>query len=273
MRLWDGRTIIAMATAVTAHSQKLFADLVSALLCDSMDHYRIPDDEDWSFPAHDMPDPTSVRVEHLEVKLLNVEATVNQISAKLDLLLSAQQLPPQPGYATAQQFQFVPQPAQHQPMFAYDPVQQHPQMPPHYQSMPAYVPVQQYSQLQPLHQPERAPAAASPKTPLSNSMSPLTGRFEFICPLCTRVQYTPKSHCGHIRKILDCQSSHFCQFRVDIPFHASIIHVWGDVSNFVDWYCRPMRSSVGSNFTDRDIEDYRKQQSELHTIVARGCMQ
>jgi hypothetical protein len=48
--------------------------------------------------------------------------------------------------------------------------------------------------------PGSAPSSPAVRSPVSSPTSP--GRFAFQCPICSHSQYTPKSHCGHIRKLL-----------------------------------------------------------------------
>ena len=146
------------------------------------------------------------------------------------------------------------------------------------QQLPLLPLVQNQPQFPPqlLGQPHHLPAvpvlqAPSPKT--SSPLSPSAAhRFDFTCPLCTRVQYTPKSHVNHMRKAAEVGSdvSHYCIFRSDIPFHRDVATVWGNLSEFVNWYCSPFRSSMGSNFTEQDMDTFRSQHHAMLAAVARG---
>jgi len=108
-----------------------------------------------------------------------------------------------------------------------------------------------------------------PHSPISDNSSPASpGRFSFRCPICTKPQYTPKSHCGHIRKLVD--GTGYCCMRGDVPFHAGIMTCFGNVQNFVSWYTPFMRSSVGAAFTDDDISDYQEVQLALQDAVTKG---
>lgn len=88
------------------------------------------------------------------------------------------------------------------------------------------------------------------------------------------MQYTPKSHVNHLRKVAELEGNvqHYCIFRSDIPFHGSVAAVRGSVGAFIDWYCGEFRSSVGSNFTEQDCDTIRQQQAAMHAAVARGSL-
>jgi hypothetical protein len=59
---------------------------------------------------------------------------------------------------------------------------------------------------------------ASSASSVDGSRSPVS--FSFVCPLCSGVQHSPKSHCEHLRKDL----------------HEAILKVWRSPSIFVCWY-------------------------------------
>ena len=107
-------------------------------------------------------------------------------------------------------------------------------------------------------------------SPGSSPASPVGSGYAFRCPICTKPQYTPKSHCGHIRKLAD--GSSYCSLRADVAFHAGILRCHGSVSQFIAWYTRRLRSSVGSHYTDADICDYLATQEQLKHDVATGVM-
>ena len=109
-----------------------------------------------------------------------------------------------------------------------------------------------------------APSSPAVRSPMSSPSSP--GRFAFQCPICSHPQYTPKSHCGHIRKLID--ESGYCRLRNDVTFHVNILRQFGAVSQFVAWYTPHLRSSVGKDFTDADSTAYELLQSKLRAIVS-----
>ena len=96
------------------------------------------------------------------------------------------------------------------------------------------------------------------------------GGFAFRCPLCTKPQYTPKSHCGHVRNVVD--STGYCHFRQDVPFHGQVLAHFGNASSFVNWYVQRQRSSVGQAFTDEDIQRYQDLQQELLNLANTGSL-
>lgn len=115
-------------------------------------------------------------------------------------------------------------------------------------------------------QPGSPSHSPSLRSPVSSPSSP--GRFPFQCPICSHPQYTPKSHCGHIRKLLD--GTGYCRFRDDVHFHCAVLQHFGNVAMFVSWYTPQMRSSVGKDFSDADIQDYQQLQVNLRTVTASG---
>jgi hypothetical protein len=120
--------------------------------------------------------------------------------------------------------------------------------------------------------PQLAPANLSGASRLSSqpssgssSTSPAGDKFQFQCPVCLKPQYTPKSHCGHVRNLLD--GTGYCFLRPDVPFHEGILHCFGSVAAFVSWYVPHLRSSMGTQFTVQDIIDYNSLQTELQNCV------
>jgi hypothetical protein len=102
----------------------------------------------------------------------------------------------------------------------------------------------------------------------SSPSSPQGVGFAFRCPLCTKPQYTPKSHCGHIRNIVD--GTGFCFLRRDVPFHFQILEYFRSPKTFAGWYVQRLRSSMGSAYTEADIQRYNDLQSELSRVLAAG---
>jgi hypothetical protein len=64
------------------------------------------------------------------------------------------------------------------------------------------------------------------------SRSPVS--YSFACPLCSGVQHSPKSHCEHLRKVL--QNKGDCSFVAGNGLHGSILKVFRSPSIFVCWY-------------------------------------
>jgi hypothetical protein len=113
------------------------------------------------------------------------------------------------------------------------------------------------------------PAQAS-LSPDSSPASPGSSGYAFRCPICTKPQYSPKSHCGHMRRLAD--GNGYCSLRQDVGFHAGIVRCHGSVSQFVTWYTKRLRSSVGSHYTDADITDYEQTQLQLRHDVETGVI-
>lgn len=110
------------------------------------------------------------------------------------------------------------------------------------------------------------PAALQSESSGSTPSSPKG--FAFRCPVCTKPQYTPKSHCGHIRNVVD--GTGYCSFRPDVPFHVQILTCFGSSQRFAGWYVQRLRSSVGASFTDADVQSYIRLQAELQHVVSTG---
>jgi hypothetical protein len=72
----------------------------------------------------------------------------------------------------------------------------------------------------------------SSSSSVDGSRSPLS--FSFACPLCTGVQHSPKSHCEHLRKVLQTKGE--CSFIAGNDLHDSILKVFRTPSIFVCWY-------------------------------------
>ena len=296
--------------ASNAHSQRLFVDLVSASLRDRMSGWGDVDYDDavnFAELPFNLPDQTIIRVERLEIQMQDVAKTMHDMSAKIDAFISVQSqqqpvfplphhsVPPMLPPITSQSVHHLQQqcsphqlvlPQHHQlppQQFVLPPYQQFPQQLdlPQHQQLPQQQWVQpQQQQLSPqqLGQNQHSPAvpvfqAASPKS--SSPLSPSAAhRFDFTCPLCTRVQYTPKSHVNHLRKAAETGSdvSHYCTFRSDIKFHTDVAAVWGNLTAFVNWYCGPFRSGMGSNFSEQDMDTFRSQQAAMLSAVSRGSL-
>ena len=103
----------------------------------------------------------------------------------------------------------------------------------------------------------------------SSSTSPSCcspGRFEFTCPLCLKPQFTPKSHCEHLRNVVGV-GNHNCRFVAEHALHDRVQKLWGCPERFVRWYCSFLRSGVGSKYTEQDIEDYREVQLTMQHVL------
>jgi hypothetical protein len=94
-------------------------------------------------------------------------------------------------------------------------------------------------------------------------------RFEFTCPLCFKPQFTPKSHCEHMRNTR-ADGVHICRFNYDHNRHARILQVWGSADCFVRWYCSFLRSGVGSKFTEADMLQFQDLQQRLDNALRTG---
>jgi hypothetical protein len=101
----------------------------------------------------------------------------------------------------------------------------------------------------------------------SSSPSASPGRFQFVCPLCNKPQFTPKSHCEHLRNVVD-DGNHLCRFVADYPLHDRIISLWGSSDHFVRWYCSFLRSGMGSKFTENDMRDYHEVQQAMQNVLS-----
>jgi hypothetical protein len=80
--------------------------------------------------------------------------------------------------------------------------------------------------------PAEHPSSLSPDTP-SPASSP--SRFQFVCPLCCKAQFTPKSHCEHLRNVIG-NGVHNCRFISDHTRHQHILRLFGSAEQFVKWY-------------------------------------
>jgi hypothetical protein len=126
----------------------------------------------------------------------------------------------------------------------------------------------------PAQSPQSEAPPASPsvaRNASSSSSSPTTQqpRYSFLCPLCRHPQFTPKSHCEHVRKTVTTVAgvnAAVCQFlppEQSSPASNRIREVFGSASNFVAWYTSHLRSGVGKKFTAADIADYERLQLKL----------
>jgi hypothetical protein len=75
-------------------------------------------------------------------------------------------------------------------------------------------------------------SSVSSVSSIEGSRSPVS--FSFVCPLCSGVQHSPKSHCEHLRKVLQAKGE--CSFVAGNDLHDSILKVWRSPSIFVCWY-------------------------------------
>ena len=116
----------------------------------------------------------------------------------------------------------------------------------------------------------RVPLSSAPRSPMSSSSTHTSpspsNRHNFQCPLCLVPQFTPKSHCEHMRNTVD-SGAHNCRFDAEHKRHDHILKLWGSGTAFVRWYTSFLRSGMGRNFTERDIKDYESLQSVLTGIL------
>ena len=91
--------------------------------------------------------------------------------------------------------------------------------------------------------------------------------FQFVCPLCQKPQFTPKSHCEHLRNVVS-DGNHNCRFILEHPLHDRILVLWGSADNFVRWYCSFLRSGMGSKFNESDMRDYTEVQEALQNVLS-----
>jgi hypothetical protein len=109
------------------------------------------------------------------------------------------------------------------------------------------------------------PDVASGTSSSSPSASP--SQFQFVCPLCNKPQFTPKSHCEHLRNVVD-DGNHLCRFVAEYPLHDRIVSLWGSSDNFVRWYCSFLRSGMGRKFTENDMRDYLEVQQAMQNVLS-----
>jgi hypothetical protein len=103
----------------------------------------------------------------------------------------------------------------------------------------------------------------------SDPTSPNVLGFQFVCPLCLKPQYTPKSHCEHVKHTVS-EGVHNCRFILEHSKHSHIIRRFGSASNFVRWYCSHLRSGVGSQYTEADVQAYEQLQQRLIGELSGG---
>jgi hypothetical protein len=103
----------------------------------------------------------------------------------------------------------------------------------------------------------------------SSASSPCASpkEFQFVCPLCHKPQFTPKSHCEHLRNVVS-DGNHNCRFILDHPLHDRISVMWGSADNFVRWYCSFLRSGMGSKFNESDMQDYTEVQQAMQNVLS-----
>lgn len=128
-------------------------------------------------------------------------------------------------------------------------------------SVPASVPVQRFSFSAPM-----SPLSSSSSLTSTHSSPSPSNRFNFQCPLCLVPQFTPKSHCEHLRNTID-PGVHVCRFDEEHKRHDRIIKLWGSGTAFVRWYTSFLRSGMGRNFSERDTNDYASLQTRLQGIL------
>ena len=66
----------------------------------------------------------------------------------------------------------------------------------------------------------------------SDPTSPNVLGFQFVCPLCLKPQYTPKSHCEHVKHTVS-EGVHNCRCILEHSKHSHIIRRFGSASIFV----------------------------------------
>jgi hypothetical protein len=91
--------------------------------------------------------------------------------------------------------------------------------------------------------------------------------FQFVCPLCHKPQFTPKSHCEHLRNVVS-DGNHNCRFILEHPLHDRISVLWGSADKFVRWYCSFLRSGMGSKFNESDMRDYAEVQEAMQNVLS-----
>lgn len=122
----------------------------------------------------------------------------------------------------------------------------------------------------------------------SSSLEASPGRHQFVCPLCLKPQFTPKSHCEHLKNSAS-DGVHVCRFVVEHSRHAQILKLFGSADHFVQWYvtlfqllilcnlmlpryCSFLRSGVGKQYTIADIQDYIQLHVLLNEILTQNLV-
>ena len=247
-----------------AHSQKLFCDLVASALRARMSDPSGAFEEDRNFDDcyGALPVPED-RMGKLESQVGSLVQDVSFMKGSIELILGALGLRSGPSHQqqTAQpQLQQFLQPQQQQ---CLQPQKQQ------------FLQPQQQQFLQPCA--VVVPAAAASLQPHSNvgssgsSPASPSRTYAFRCPICMKPQYTPKSHCNHMRKLVSDTHGN-CWFRSDVAFHTGILRCHGNASQFVSWYTKRLRSSVAQEFTEADIRDYEQTQAQLQHDVQHGVV-
>jgi hypothetical protein len=279
-----------------AHSQKLFCDLVASALRARMSDPSRMFGEDSNFDDFygGLPLPED-RMGKLESQVGSLVQDVTYLKGSIEVLMGAfglrsgpshqQQIsqpqlqqflqPQQQQFLQSQQQQFL-QPQQQQFL---QPQQQQFLQP---QQQLCLQPQQQQC-LQPQQQQFLqpcavvVPAASASLQPHSNAGSSNSSpaspsrAYAFRCPICMKPQYTPKSHCNHMRKLVS-DGQGYCCFRSDVAYHAGILRCHGNASQFVSWYTKRLRSSIGQDFTEADIRDYEQTHAQLQHDVQQGVV-
>jgi hypothetical protein len=249
-----------------SHSQKLFGDLVVSALRARMSRWC--DGEDDYFTADDVR-----RISSLENRMSDLASDVSTIKDDIKMLVSAMAMQ-----------QNVQQYHPHQQFFAQHPQQQVVQ--PHLQlvvaqsdqqqlAQPQLVPFAQHLQQKDLqlqqqmvlqgHPQQFEPPRQHLNGSSSSSPGSPSGGYAFRCPVCMKPQYTPKSHCNHMRRLADPQG--YCFLRSDVPFHNGILRVHRSAPQFISWYTQRLRSSMGTAYTQEDIRNYEATQEQLRHDV------
>ena len=243
-----------------AHSQKLFCDLVASALRARMGDQFLASSEFDDLHGFSLPED---RLDKLENQVGSLVEDVSFMKGALELMLGAFGLRRGPSHQQ--------QTAQPQPQQFLQPQQEQFSQPQQVQ----FLQPQQQQLLQPSA--VLVPAAPASIRPLSNfgssGSSPATPSrtYAFRCPICMKPQYTPKSHCNHMRKLVSVGQGN-CWFRSDVAFHAAILRCHGNASQFVSWYTKRLRSSVAQEFTEADIRDYEQTQAQLQHDVQHGVV-
>ncbi len=272
-----------------AHSQKLFCDLVASALRARMSDPSRMFEEDRNFDDYfdGLPLPED-RLGKLESQVGSLVQDVSSLKGSIELMMGAFGLRSGPSHQQQiaflqPQLQQIAQPQQQQ--IAQPQLQQflQPQQEQLQHQQQHFLQPQQQLFLQPQQQQclqpcaVVVPAAATSLQPHSNvgssNSSPASPSraYAFRCPICMKPQYTPKSHCNHMRKLVS-DGQGYCCFRSDVAFHAGILRCHGNASQFVSWYTKRLRSSIGQDFTEADIRDYEQTHAQLQHDVQLGVV-
>lgn len=262
----------SVVMSADAHSQKLFGDLVVSALRAGMSQYpfsHFDSAEDYFAVEHG----DEQRIRELENRMDVLASDVSSMKANINMMVTAMGLQqnvqhhdPHRQFFAQHQQQQVAQPHQqlcvqsehqqlaqpHQELFAQRLQQQDSQILQHVELQRPPQPFVQHPQ-----QMQGGSSSSSPGSP--------SGGYAFRCPVCMKPQYSPKSHCNHLRRIADPQG--YCFLRSDVPFHNGILRCHGSASQFISWYTKRLRSSMGPAYTEDDIRDYEGTQEQLRLDV------